>query len=373
MTKRMVGISYIKVLLTMYVVMHHAILAYLPGGPGVRVDDPNNFEPWYVLVTYFDQFFMYAFFFIAGLFAYRSIQRRGAGNYVLSRVIKYGLIFLFGTYLFNSTMLYFKEVTVGTEWWVQYASLETYFNYLRDLNSLFHPALHLWFLWLLVFFHIIFALLYKTVPKLFEKEYDLKTSSKVIAITIVIMMVGYAVVGIIFGFGFIQLYGPFTLQISRIIPYFTLFFLGILIGKQGINNTFLSPVSEFGQKWKTWLLVGIISSVLFYLLATFVFEDMGALELVLPMISALYGALAYTVIGLRWKKKMPFFDFLVPLVFTIYVVHYGLQAVIHAFFLDVNISGFVEGIFVFILTMIVSIGVALLVKYMNPLRYVKKT
>ncbi len=37
------GLNYIKVLLTLYVVLHHAILAYLPGGPGVLVDDPNNF------------------------------------------------------------------------------------------------------------------------------------------------------------------------------------------------------------------------------------------------------------------------------------------------------------------------------------------
>lgn len=365
MKNRYLGLSYIKVLLTIYVVLHHAILAYLPGGPGVLVDDPNNFELWGLLATYFDNFFMYTFFLIAGLFSYESIKRRGAKNYVLNRLIKYGLIFIIGTYLFNTTMLYFKDIVIGIEWWVQYASLETYFGYLKDVNRIFHPSQHLWFLWLIVLFHIIFAVLYKFLPNLFEKTFNLKASIKVMIITYVIMLVGYTGIGIGFGFNFINLFGPFTLQISRVIPYFSLFILGILIGKEGINNTFLNPDSEFGQRWKIWLGISIIAPVLLYFLSSFEFEFLDIILLNLTMIAALFGAIAYTIIGLRMKTKVKFFEFLVPLALGIYVVHYGLQGIIHGYMLSINISGFIKGILVFLITMIMSIFVAYVIDFLN--------
>ena len=363
MKKRYLGLSYIKVLLTLYVVLHHAILAYLPGGPGVLVDDPNNFELWGLLATYFDNFFMYTFFLIAGLFSYESIKRRGIKNYALNRLIKYGLIFFIGTYLFNTTMLYFKDIVIGTDWWVQYASLETYFSYVQDVNSLFHPSFHLWFLWLLVFFHIVFATLYKVSPNLFEKTYDLKAASKVMGITYLIMSVGYTGVGIVFGFEFINLFGPFSLQISRIIPYFTMFMLGVLIGKEGINNTFLNPQDEFGKKWKIWLGISIFAPVLYYFLALYDFEFLDIILLNLVMLAALFGAISYTIIGLKWEKKIKFFEFLAPLALGIYVVHYGFQGIVHGFMLSINLGGFIKGIMSFFITLTMSIVVSFFMNY----------
>lgn len=358
MRERHSGLNYIKVLLTLYVVLHHAILAYLPGGPGVLVDDPNNFELWGLLATYFDNFFMYTFFLIAGLFSYASIKRRGTMNYVLNRLIKYGLIFFLGTYLLNTTMLYFKDIVIGTEWWVQYASFEAYFDYVLTVNRIFHPSFHLWFLWLLVIFHIVFAAFYRISPKLFEKSYNLKDPSRILWITYIIMSVGYTGIGIVFGFNFITILGPFSLQISRIIPYFSLFILGILIGKEGINNTFLYPNGEFGRRWKIWLGISIVAPVLLYFLSSFEFEFLDIILLNLTMITALFGAIAYTIIGLRMKNKIKFFEFLAPLALGIYVVHYGFQGIIHGYMLSINISGFIKGILVFFLTMIVSIFVA---------------
>ena len=365
MKERYVGLSYIKVLLTLYVVMHHAILAYLPGGPGVLVDDPNNFMLWGLIATYFDNFFMYTFFLIAGLFSYRSIKRRGSMNYVLNRLIKYGLIFFIGTYMLNTTMLYFKDIVIGTDWWVQYASFETYFSYVQDVNRIFHPSFHLWFLWLLLVFHIVFASLYKLSPKLFEKTYDLKSSSKIMGITLLIMTVGFTFTGIFFGYDFINIFGPFSLQISRIIPYFTIFVLGILIGKEGINNTFINPNDEFGQKWKIWFGIGVLASIFLYFLSQFNSGFLDIILLNLSMIAALFGAISYTIIGLRLNKKIKFFEFLVPLALGIYVVHYGFQGIIHGFMLSLNLNGLIKGIMAFFITVTMSIFVSYIINYFN--------
>ena len=179
------------------------------------------------------------------------------------------------------------------------------------------------------------------------------------------MSVGFTGIGIVFGFNFISILGPFSLQISRIIPYFSLFILGILIGKQGINNTFLNPNGEFGQRWKMWLGIGIIAPVLIYYLSAFEFEFLDIIILNLTMIAALFGAIAYTIIGLRMKKKIKFFEFLAPLALGIYVVHYGLQGIIHGYMLSLNLSGFIKGILVFLLTMIVSIFLASTINVLN--------
>ncbi len=50
-----IGLNYLKLLLTLFVVLHHTILAYLPGGPGVTVDDPDNVTGFMYIVVYFDQ------------------------------------------------------------------------------------------------------------------------------------------------------------------------------------------------------------------------------------------------------------------------------------------------------------------------------
>ena len=365
MSSKYTGLSYIKVLLTIYVVLHHAILAYVPGGPGVWVDDANNFEMWGLLATYFDQFFMFTFFFIAGLLSFNSIKRRGSLNYLIHRLVKYGLIFLFGTYLFNASMLYFKDLIIGTAWWVQYASLETFFNFVRDVNLMFHPAAHLWFLWVLLSFHIVFVILYNLTPIFNVKINVLKDPKLTIVITLSMMVIGYALFGIFFGFDFIQVMGPFTIQISRLIPYFTMFLLGSLIGKEGIENTFLNTKSKFSQNQWVWLILGASASLISFVVSSLNLNTYTSINLLLPMIAALFSTLGYIVTGLKYNKRMVLFDFLIPLTLTIYVVHYGLQALIHASLLSINVSGFIKGIIVFIVTMLISVLCAIFIKIIH--------
>jgi hypothetical protein len=83
------------------------------------------------------------------------------------------------------------------------------------------------------------------------------------------------------------------------------------------------------------------------------------------MITALFGAIAYTIIGLRMIKKIKLFEFLAPLALGIYVAHYGLQGIIHGYMLSININGFIKGILVFLITMIMSIFVALIINVLN--------
>ena len=83
-----------RIYLTILVILHHAAIAY--GGVGDwGAKDPAVDEISPIALTFFtavnQSYFMSAFFFMAGYFTPRSLERRGARAFVKDRFIRLGI------------------------------------------------------------------------------------------------------------------------------------------------------------------------------------------------------------------------------------------------------------------------------------------
>ena len=100
--KRLYHLDNLRIYLTILVILHHTALAY--GGAGVwGVRDPGVDEISPLIFTIFgainQSYFMSAFFLLAGYFTPRSLERKGAGTFLIDRLIRLGIPLLVYTTL----------------------------------------------------------------------------------------------------------------------------------------------------------------------------------------------------------------------------------------------------------------------------------
>ena len=103
-----VSIGYLRAFITLLVVAHHAALAYhpyAPEPPGSLTTIPRLWQAFPVVdsqhsdlstlfVAFNDIFFMALMFFISGLFVWKSLERKGAANFLRDRALRLGLPFV---------------------------------------------------------------------------------------------------------------------------------------------------------------------------------------------------------------------------------------------------------------------------------------
>jgi surface polysaccharide O-acyltransferase-like enzyme len=135
--------------LTILVILHHAALAY--GGSGNwGIHDPAVDEISPIFLTFFNavnqSYFMSAFFLLAGYFTPRSLERKGAGRFLIDRLIRLGIpILVYTTIILNFTIWFLTRVYRGLPF------------RLSDLLLVYEPG-HLWFLQALLILAVIYAL-----------------------------------------------------------------------------------------------------------------------------------------------------------------------------------------------------------------------
>lgn len=104
--ERLHYVQWIRVLLTVLVVAHHAAEPYVAIGGGdwsAIVNDPSRSDVLQTLFVYNRTFFMGFFFLISGYFLDASIARHGAWGVVRDRLIRLGIpIFVIVTFVFGS-------------------------------------------------------------------------------------------------------------------------------------------------------------------------------------------------------------------------------------------------------------------------------
>ncbi|MBI9096720.1 MAG: acyltransferase [Sphaerochaeta sp.] len=373
-----IGLNYLKLLLTLFVVLHHTILAYLPGGPGVTVDDPDNVTGFMYIAVYFDQFFMYTFFFLSGLFTYDSLRRRGRKNYILHRLAKFGTVFIIGTYLFNPTTFYLMEFAKGTEWWIQYASLRTYTSYMIDVGLYLHPAQHLWFLWVLLAFNVIVTVIDSLYPDLLDHRYAFRSVPVTGMVIFVIMSVGYMLVGSFAGYSFVNIWGPFNIQVSRVIPYFIMFTVGFFIGRpslytsgsaadEGVKARNILKSKASPSVWSAvWLVLGLGMSLLSIAIPL---SRQGLFAWLGPMAAAIMGSVGYVTLFDCITRENKVVTFLSAHAFGVYVFHYGFVAILQGLFYHISLSGVIKAVLVFAGAVILSLVLTVLLRKTKPGRY----
>jgi surface polysaccharide O-acyltransferase-like enzyme len=368
---RKYGLDSVRVALMVMVVIHHSILAYVPSGTGAQINDPSNFIWFEKLALYFDNFFMFTFFMLSGLFVIQGIHKKGSFGFIIDRFIRLLVPFAIVTLLINPI--------------AQYYSYSYYYQLPIKFSSFFEfykavfgngAAFQLWFLWVLFVFDILVLALFKLiggnmksnlvkVMKLFKNEVIF------LLIMVVISYLIYSPLVDVLGNGFIMIANPFNVQLARIGVYFLYFLLGVLVGNVGLENTFWKQGRPL-MKAILYLSASILFTVTLSYSLVYVTsgtitspDDIKGIITLLKLMTILI-SLSVTV-GLVYlstlqQKKNEIISYLSKYSMGIYILHYVIVTVLQFYLVSVNVLPLFKGILVSFFGLFISAVLTMVLK-----------
>ncbi|MBS0659029.1 MAG: acyltransferase [Verrucomicrobia bacterium] len=359
---RFPALDALRACLTALVVVHHAVLAYHPHGPKAppaRLDggslawsafpvlDPAKWPGIDLLVGFNDYFFMSLMFLISGLFVPAGLARSGPGAWLRARAWRLGLPFVLGAALL-APLAYFSAYlqTPGTHslagFWAQWSALGVW------------PAGPVWFLWVLLAFGAVAALLHRiapnwlVVPALWVsmgREHPWRFAALVAGAGVLAYVpMSYLTNAMVWGS-----FGPFFVQTARLPHYFLYFVLGLALGAAGIERGPLAADGRLARRWLLWSNLAL--TVFFAAVAAFVWFIVAAgqkaptaLPLFLaslgwPLSCAASSLAACAVAGRFAQRPGAILRSLSRNAFAIYVVHYPIVSWVQYALLDAPLSG----------------------------------
>ena len=324
---RNVSIDYLRSLVTVSVVAHHAALAYTTfsrfdphhyKAASAPIVDGVRFFPLNLMVGWNDLYFMSLMFLVSGLFVAPSIARKGVRVFLSDRVKRLGIPFILATVIVSPLTFY-------ASWLLSDRSGNP--GFLGDFFSggTWNPG-PLWFLSVLLTFCVVVAAAFHFLPGLMARLKWTPGSSK----DLVIIFVAAALAATL-PVAFMDwppsflLIGPLGMaHPARVFLYFVYFLLGISLGAGSMQNSLSRDNLRY---WPLWLILGAV----IYLvngMAGDLFPGLSPSSRILVdavtmsfccalTILALFGA-ARSLFQANWKL----FDSLSDNAYGIYVLHY---------------------------------------------------
>lgn len=251
--------------LTLLVVLHHALLAYHPYAPPVGpslsampfwrafpVVDPQRWSGATWIVAWNDTFFMALMFLLSGLFVWPSLARKGVAAYARDRLLRIGLPFAVFALALSPLAYLPSYLQTGAAWswsgfWSAWTALDSW------------PTGPAWFLSLLLAFDAVaialFALLRRAPlagPRralAFLAERPLPFALGLAALAVV----AYVPLAQRYGTMRWTELGPFTFQTSRLGLYAAFFLVGLAAGASGLARSALVAARGLARWWWLWL------------------------------------------------------------------------------------------------------------------------
>jgi surface polysaccharide O-acyltransferase-like enzyme len=249
---RVAALDRARTLITLLVVLHHSVINYTYFGHGDRM----RWLGFDLVVLFNDSFFMACMFFISGLFVSGSLARRGSANFLAYRAWRLGVPFLVSIFVLIPI--------------AYYPSFVRYHPGATDLNF-FHfwwhtltigpwPSGAAWFLWVLLAFDAIAALLWAVAPRtiaaLGQFIYALRDRPMTAFVAfLVFSIIIYLPLRLIFGDSSWLEPGhyPLVIQTSRILLYAGYFLVGVGAGAAGLSAGVLAENGALAKRWMVWL------------------------------------------------------------------------------------------------------------------------
>ncbi|MEJ2750477.1 MAG: acyltransferase family protein, partial [Anaerolineae bacterium] len=233
--------------------------------------------------------------------------------------------------------------------------------WLAMVRSGFGTAGPLWFLWLLLAFNCLSALLYRVTP-LFggfvrgRLNIILGRPVAFFGVLLGISTVVYLPIAIIFGpLRWIGI-GPFNAQAGRILLYLLYFLTGTAVGAIGIDRSVFKTDGALAKRWWGWVAVGLLSFTVFVIMVV----------VVTPMERNIVSEIAFVVccwaivsgmtgLFLRFaKRRVAIFDSLSKNSYGLYIVHWVFVTWLQYLLLGSGLAPLVKGIVVFVGTLSLS-------------------
>lgn len=375
---RDVSLGYLRTFLTLLVVAHHAVLAYFPFAPprpasltenqawaAFPVVDNARWPGIEIFVSFNDSFFMSLLFLISGVFAWASLERKGAARFAMDRVRKLGTAFLFSALVLAPLAYYPAYLALGpqaTSFAQQWVSLGSW------------PAGPAWFLWVLVVFAGTAALVHPRLRGFYLAMGRLGARPLVFFLAVVgLSALAYVPMAAVISPFHWWSFGPFFVQTSRVLLYALYFFIGIALGSHGASQGLFAADGRLARRWPAWAgaaLLGFVANVaVFVALVVPTLAKGGPSPVILAASSFAFvvccatASLACVAFFARFARTPNrLVDSLSANALGIYLAHYAFVTWLQLALLPVPATGFVKAILVFAGAVLASWGLTAAVR-----------
>lgn len=275
---RNLWIDYLRTVVTVLVVAHHAAMAYTTFAffdpeAYIRSTSPVvDFNRWIgldVFIMLNDTFFMPLMFLISGLFVFSGLQKKGAATFMKDRLLRLGLPFIVAVTVIIP-IAYIPSYYISNH---QFSFIDFVSDYLIVQQWPVGPP---WFIWVLLFFNCVAALIpphiYLTVSKKIIHTAHVKPIWFFILLFLIVLL-SYAPVSFAVGHYTWTGFGPFDFQVNRVLLYFTFFMVGVLFGSTEWENYLCKGKMLTGLRSSVWALVSLAA---FILLMLYTYLGIGA-------------------------------------------------------------------------------------------------
>lgn len=359
-----VAVGYLRAFIVALVVAHHSVLAYhqyAPPPPASLLAQPRFWEAFPVVdaqrwsgfslfVGFNDVFFMSLMFFLSGLFVWHGLTSKGSAKFLRDRLLRLGLPFLVAAGFVAPLAYYpaYLQSTAHTGFWKEWLALGQW------------PAGPAWFVWVLLVFDCIAALLFVVAPKWGETLGRFTTGVSPRPVVFFAMLAGIsALVYIPMALIFTPMdwtgFGPFVFQTSRILHYLAYFLIGAGVGAAGLGSGLLAPDGKLARRWPVWVTSALAAfgvTVVVTIIGLTTHAQSRAWAAAMDagfVLSCAASGLAFLAVFVRFaRSRSRLFDSLSANSYGIYLVHYAFVSWLQYALLPASLPGVVKGAVVFL-------------------------
>jgi len=352
--------SWIKV--TLLVLAHHAVLAYHPAAPpapaslvaeprwwqAFPITDPARWGGFGLFVGFNDTFFMALMFFLSGLFVWSGLKRKGSAGFLRDRALRLGLPFV-AVAAIVAPLAYYPA-------YLQSGAAPGLAGFARQWLALGNwPAGPAWFLWVLLAFDLVAALLFARFPRSGEAlgrlaTYGARRPAVFFGLLITASATAYIPLAIHVGpFGWTAL-GPFFFQTSRILHYAVYFLAGLAVGAFGLERGLLSADGALARRWPLWATGAFFAFAAAVVVTLMAFAPNASLRALGPVLgvafvlSCAFSSFAMLALFVRFANRPGRIgDSLRANAYGMYLIHYAFAAWLQLALLQAPLSGLAKG------------------------------
>jgi peptidoglycan/LPS O-acetylase OafA/YrhL len=264
------SIGYLRASLVALVVAHHASLGYHTFAPPAAaslmaeprwwpafpVADTARWVGFDLLVGLNDTFLISLFFFLSGLFVWKGLERKGGGEFLRDRLRRLGVPFLVAAATLAPLAYYPAYLRTPGE--------HSFAGFREQWLALGQwPAGPAWFVWVLLAFDVLAAILFIGAPRWGEALGNRIAGPSrrpvvFFAVLAVVSALAYVPMALKFHPLSWTALGPFSFQTSRIVHYFAYFLFGVAVGALGLERGLLAPDGRLARRWPLWAMAALI-------------------------------------------------------------------------------------------------------------------
>jgi surface polysaccharide O-acyltransferase-like enzyme len=271
---RNVALDALRAFVTLLVVAHHAALAYvtlIPCGAkaftavqgywmAFPVVDVKKWAGFDLFVGWNDIFFMSLMFLVSGIFVWPSLERKGGMAFLKDRVVRLGLPFAVAVTILAPLSYYPTYLLTGAP-----SGLHAYAKAWMALGE--WPTGPAWFIWVLLAFDGLAALLYAVaIPAVkLAGSWWTRLGERPVSFFLAVTVLSTIAYGTMFNlFGPLRWFnwGPLQVQAARVLQYCLYFLVGLSAGVMGTRSGLFVPMGRLARRWWMWTIIAVVAFAL---------------------------------------------------------------------------------------------------------------